>query len=183
MRPRREQLWPSRVSYASGSHASRSQLQIVNPEGSRAPGISATPRDAVDAWRSSVDRFIDLETRQQRHAWIEYAASICHPDIEWDLTEFAHPPNVPIVLYGIDAVRSFWQHWLEAWVPLGLEYEMVEAGDSVVMLVEKERFRARATGSMLTMPPYAQRAKFENGLMVTWKAYATQEGALEAAWG
>lgn len=150
---------------------------------SRTSGLGTVRRDSIETWRSSVDRFIDLESRQERYAWIEYAASICHPDIEWDLTEFAHPPNVPMVLYGVDAVRSFWQHWLDAWVPLGAEYEMVEAGNSVVMLVRKERFRARATGSVLTMTPYAQRATFRDGLMITWKAYGSQSAALEAAWG
>jgi hypothetical protein len=136
----------------------------------------------ADLWRGSVDGFIDLETRVERDAWTERTTQICHRDIEWDLTEFAHPPNIPIVLYGIDAVRSFWRHWLDAWIPMGIQYDMVDTGDSVVLLVERERLRARATGSVLTMTPYAQRATFENGLMVTWKAYASQAQALEVAW-
>ena len=155
----------------------------MSSRASRPSALGGVRRSNADIWRASVDRFVDLESRADRNAWIDYATRICHPDIEWDLNEFAQPPNIPIVLYGIDSVRAFWEHWLDAWVPLGIHYDMVDAGDSVVMLVEEERLRARGTDGVLEMEPYAQCATFDGGLMVTWKAYASQSRALEVAWG
>ena len=153
---------------------------IVNLRHSTLGGARATN---VRAWRASVERFADLVSTEQCEAWIDQASAICHPDLEWDLAEFAGPPNIPILLFGIDAVQSFWREWLRDWVPLGLNYDVVDTGNRAVLLVERERFRARSTGDLVTIGPYAQLATWEDGLMVSWKAYASQARALEIAWG
>ena len=62
---------------------------------------------------------------------------------------------------------------------LDFEYELVDAGESVVMLLT-QRMRGRSTGIEVPMGRYAQVATFRNGLVVRWKFYASQSAALEA---
>jgi hypothetical protein len=138
-------------------------------------------RAELEAWRASVQRYVAVETDEDAEAWVEGAARLCHPEIEWDLTDFAGIPELPLTLYGVDAVGAFWRDWFSSWTPHDLEFEMVDAGDSVVMLIERERVRARESGRIVTIGPYAQRATFAGGLMATWKAFSSQEQALALA--
>ena len=135
----------------------------------------------IEAWRASAERFTKVESEEDRSDWIDRAVRLCDPEITWDLRDFAGPPGIPVVLYGVDAVRPFWEDWLATWTPLELEFEMVDAGESVVMLVEVDRFRARGSTQTITLGPYAQVATFNDGLMTSWKVYADQARALEAA--
>ena len=74
---------------------------------------------------------------------------------------------------------GWWQEWLAAWETLRFEYELIDAGDSVVMLLS-QRMRGRSTGIEVPMGNYAHVATFKNGRIVHWKFYGSQSEALEA---
>jgi hypothetical protein len=138
-------------------------------------------RSELAAWRASAERFVRVKTQEHARAWIDEAARLCHPQISWDLTEFGPPPGIPLVLYGIESVTDFWRSWFHQWVPLRREFELVDAGDSIVMLVDLECFEDRSSGELVTIGRYAQRATFADGLMASWKAYLSQAEALNVA--
>ena len=83
-------------------------------------------------------------------------------------------------LQGKEAVRGFWREWLAAWETVQFEYELIDAGDRVVMLLD-QRMRGRSTGIEVSFGRYAQVFTFRDGLLVHWKAYLSQAEALEAA--
>jgi ketosteroid isomerase-like protein len=101
------------------------------------------------------------------------------PEIEWDASE-ARVPDLAGVYRGKEAVRQWWREWLAAWETLQFEYELVDAGDRVVALIDHQRMRGRSTGIEVSMRKYAQVATFRDGLMVHWKVYLSQSEALEA---
>jgi hypothetical protein len=101
------------------------------------------------------------------------------PAIEWDASE-ARVPDLAGVYQGKDAVRRWWREWLAAWETLDFEYELVDAGDHVVALIDHQRMRGRSTDIEVSMGKYAQVATFREGLMVHWKVYLSQSEALEA---
>ena len=68
---------------------------------------------------------------------------------------------------------------VSAWETLQFEYELVDAGERVVLLLD-QRMRGRSTGIDVPMGNYAHVATFRNGLVVHWKFYASQSEALEA---
>jgi hypothetical protein len=49
-----------------------------------------------------------------------------------------------------------------AWETLEFEYELIDAGDRVIMLLE-QRMRGRSTGIEVPMGKYAQIATFQDG--------------------
>ena len=89
-------------------------------------------------------------------------------------------PDIAGVYRGRDGVVGFWREWLGAWESLEFEYELVDAGDRVVMLVD-QRMRGRSTGIEVSFGKYAQVATFRDGLMVHWQFYLSQSEALDAA--
>ena len=101
------------------------------------------------------------------------------PEIEWDASETA-VPDLAGVYRGIEAVVQWWRQWLAAWETTDYEYELVDAGDQVVLLLD-QRMRGRSTGIEVTLGAYAQLATFKEGRIVHWKVYAGQSKALEAA--
>ena len=105
-------------------------------------------------------------------------ADLYHPEIEWDASEVP-VPDIAGVYRGRDSVLGFWRQWLAAWEALEFEYELVDAGDRVVMLVD-QRMRGRSTGIEVSFGKYAQVATFRDGLMVHWQFYLSQSEALEA---
>jgi hypothetical protein len=111
--------------------------------------------------------------------WITGIAERMDPEIEWDASEL-EAPGINGVYHGIAAVQRFWREWFAAWETLEFEFELVDAGDSVVMLLD-QRMRGRSTGIEVAMGKYAQVCTFRTGLMVHWKLYRSQEEALEAA--
>jgi hypothetical protein len=74
---------------------------------------------------------------------------------------------------------SWWREWLAAWETLQFEYELVDAGDRVVMLLE-QRMRGRSSGIEVPLGEVGQVATFRDGLMVHWKLYLAHAEALEA---
>jgi ketosteroid isomerase-like protein len=101
------------------------------------------------------------------------------PDIEWD-ARGSPLPDIGGTYRGIERVRQFWRDWLAAWETVEFEYELVDAGDRVVALID-QRMRGRSTGIEVPFGKYAHVVTFRNGLLVHWRAYASQSKALEAA--
>jgi hypothetical protein len=102
-------------------------------------------------------------------------------EIVFDIS-VAPMPDASGVFKGIEACRGFWREWLAAWDALEWEYELVDAGDHVVALINNQRMRGRSTG--IEMPiggDYAHVLTFREGRLVHWKIHLTQGEALEAA--
>jgi hypothetical protein len=59
--------------------------------------------------------------------------------------------------------------------------EFVDRGQTVVVLIHKQRLHGRGSGVEVDALPYALAFVFRNGKVVRWVFYATQTEALEAA--
>ena len=99
------------------------------------------------------------------------------PDIELDCPEGL--PDFAGVFRGTEAVRRWWREWLAAWEFVKFEYELIDAGDRVVALID-QRMRGRSSGIEVPFPKYAHVITVRNGLWVRWKFYLSQSEALEA---
>jgi ketosteroid isomerase-like protein len=102
---------------------------------------------------------------------------LMHPDIEWDASEA--PFDLSGTYRGVEGVRQFWREWLAAWETLEFEYELVDAGDRVVVLLD-QRMRGLSTGIEVPLGKYAHVYTLRDGLLVHWRVYASQSKALEA---
>src|SRR5436305_7163 len=99
-----------------------------------------------------------------------FGTNLLDPNVEWDETELALVvPDFSAVYRGIDGVRRFWTEWLAGWKSVKADYELVDAGPSVVALLD-QRMRGRSTGIEVPFGKYAQVYTFKNGLIVHWKA-------------
>lgn len=108
----------------------------------------------------------------------EFGADLLDPGIEWDSSELS-VLDISGVYRGIPSVRQFWREWLAAWETVQFEYQMVDAGDSVVVLID-QWMRGRSTGIDVPLGKYAQVYTFRDGVVVHWKVYTSQSEALEA---
>src|SRR5215210_7043847 len=112
-------------------------------------------------------------------AAIARQAELWDAEIELDASEF---PALDIsgVHRGADAVRQWWREWYAAWDTLRFEYQLVDAGDRVVALLDL-RLRGRSTGIEFPPAKGAWVFTFRDGLVVQMKLYVSQAEALEAA--
>jgi SnoaL-like domain len=112
----------------------------------------------VEIVRAAVEDFIagktefDADGALTRMAGEEH----WHPDIELDVSE-AVVPEMRGVFRGKEAVRRWWGEWLGAWETVEFEYELLDAGDRVVVLID-QRMRGRSTGIEVSRGKYAQGA-------------------------
>lgn len=105
-------------------------------------------------------------------------AELWDPEIEWDMS--SHPlPDLAGVYQGREAVLLWWGEWLAAWKTAQIEYELVDAGDRVVSLVD-QRMRGRSTGIEVPSGKYAVVFTFRDGLIVRGTFYGRWSEALEA---
>ena len=105
-------------------------------------------------------------------------AEFWDPEVEYDMSE--SPVLDMVGVYrGIEASRQFWREWFAAWETLQFEYELVDAGDRAVMLLDL-RMRGRSTGIEVPLGKHAWVATFKDGLIVHQKLYMSQSEALEA---
>jgi ketosteroid isomerase-like protein len=102
---------------------------------------------------------------------------IMDPDIEWDASEAMF--DLGGVYRGVEAVRQWWRNWLAAWETTEFEYELVDAGDRVVALID-QRMRGLSTGIAVPLGKYAHVYTLRGGLIVHWKVYRSQSEALAA---
>ena len=114
---------------------------------------------------------------------IERAFDFYDPEIEWDASRFVEViPDIAGTFHGHEAIRGFWQRWLEAWRDLSFEIEDIrDAGDEIVLLIGSQRQWGRRTGIETDAPPYAWVFTFRDDTIVRAAFYPTQEEALEAA--
>jgi ketosteroid isomerase-like protein len=110
----------------------------------------------------------------------DFGAGLAHPEVEWDTSELAGVLDISPVYRGPDGVREFWREWLSAWDAVLIEYELIDAGDKVVALID-QHMRGRSTGIDVPFGKYAQVYTLRDGLIVHWKIYMHQSDALEAA--
>ena len=136
-------------------------------------------RDDVERLRAGVERFLAGTSEAAREDMLSQAAEGWHPEIELDATE---TPVLDIggVYRGPDAVREFWREWLAAWETVEFEYELVDAGDRIVMLFDM-RMHGRSTRIEMPFGKVAWLFTYRDGLLVHQRFYLSQSEALEAA--
>ena len=74
--------------------------------------------------------------------------SIAHPEIEWvsDLAIRMHGPD--IVHRGVEGIRQYWDEWHELWAVRLDVTEMIDAGDTVIVLAQtRARSATRAASN------------------------------------
>jgi hypothetical protein len=108
---------------------------------------------------------------------ISKMAEFWDPGLEWDASEA--PFDLSQVGRGIEAGRQWCRDWFTAWEALQFEYEVVDAGDRVVVLIDLQ-LRGRSTGLEVPFGKHAFVTSFRDGLMFHTKIYMSQSEALEA---
>jgi len=128
------------------------------------------PQENVELVRKAFESFLARKK--------EWGSGLLDPEVEWDATELS-VLDISGVYRGVDEVRQFWREWLAAWETVQFEYELVDAGDRVVALIDQQ-MRGRSTGLEVPFGKYAQVYTFRDGLIVHWKLYASHAAALAA---
>jgi SnoaL-like domain len=137
-------------------------------------------QENVEIWRQSLEgQLAALSAGTSPEATITEMAEIWDPEIEMDATD-APVLDLNRVYRGADAVRQFWQGWFSAWETIQFDYELLDAGERVVMLLDL-KMRGRATGMEMPFGKFAWISTFKDGLVVHVKLYMSQAEALEAA--
>jgi hypothetical protein len=136
-------------------------------------------KENVELWRASIEDLLASASEAEWEGWIARAAELWDPDIEWDASPVPTMFGAP-VLRGKESVKQWWRDWFEAWRSTSFAYELIDAGDRVVCLIEQVMV-GRSTGIEVPFGKAAQVATFRDGLMVHWKLYLSQAEALEAA--
>ena len=99
-------------------------------------------------------------------------------EVEYDMSD--SPVLDMVGVYrGAAASQKFWREWFDAWETLQFEYELVDAGDRVVVLLDL-RMRGRSTGIEVSLGKHAFVTTFRDGLIFHNKLYMSQSKALEA---
>jgi SnoaL-like protein len=111
-------------------------------------------------------------------ATIAKMANFWDPDVEYDMSE---SPWLDLsgVYRGIESARQLWREWLTAWDTFHFQYELVDAGDRVVVLLDT-RMRGRSTGIEVAAGNTAFVTTFRSGLIFHNKLYRSHSEALEA---
>jgi ketosteroid isomerase-like protein len=137
-------------------------------------------QENLERWRASIE---DIRTgigagAFDREATISRMAALWAPEIEWDVSE-ARTLDARGVYQGTDAAWQWWREWFAAWETLRFEYELADAGDRVVWLLDL-KMRGRSTGIEVPLGAHAWVATFRDGLIVHQKLYMSQSEALQA---
>jgi ketosteroid isomerase-like protein len=106
-------------------------------------------------------------------------AELWDPEIELDASEF-RALDVSGVYRGVEAAAQWWRDWYSAWEALRYEYELIDAGDRVVLVLDM-MLRGRSTGLEFPTGKVAWLVTFRDGLIVRLKLYMRPAEALEAA--
>lgn len=142
-------------------------------------GGPALSQKNLEIWRASIEaQLAALASGTSPEATIPKMAEIWDPEVEVDATD-AHALDIKGVYRGAHAARRFWEEWFSAWETLRFEYELVDAGDRVVMLVDMQ-MRGRSTGIEIPFGKFAWVGTFRAGLIVHAQLYMSQSAALQA---
>ena len=138
-------------------------------------------QENVEMWRASIEASFRAGTSEfDPEATISKMAELFDPEMELDVTAFDGPDIGGRVYRGAEAARQFWREWFAAWETLQFEYDVVDAGERAVMLLDL-RLRGRSSGIEVSFGEHAFVATFRDGLIVHSKLYMSQSEALEAA--
>ena len=137
-------------------------------------------QENLEIVRAAVQDFIAGKTQFDADGALTRMAGeeLWHPDIELAVPE-AVVPEMRGVFRGKEAVRRWWGEWLGAWEAVEFEYELLDAGNRVVALID-QRMRGRSTGIEVSRGKYAQVLTIRDGLLVHWRFYGDQAEALKA---
>jgi ketosteroid isomerase-like protein len=135
-------------------------------------------QENVETMRRAVEEFLAGTSEHHRGAMLTKLAEVWDPRIELDASE-APVLDLAGAYRGRDAVVRFWQEWLAAWETMRFDYEMVDAGDCVVQLLDL-RMRGRSTGIEVPFGKCAWVYALKNGLVIHQKFYMDQAQALKA---
>ena len=135
-------------------------------------------QETVEQLRANVESFLAGTSESAREDMLAGQAEGWDPEIELDASE-APVLDIAGVYRGKDAVQRFWREWLAAWETFRFEYELVDAGDCVVLLLDP-RMRGRSTGIDLPFGNVAWVYTYRGGLLVRQKLYMDQLEALKA---
>jgi hypothetical protein len=136
-------------------------------------------RENVERFRAVLEDFLTGTSESERDAMLARIGAIWHPEIEWDISEMNLPDASGGIYRGREAVHGFWREWLAAWETTKFDYELIDAGDRVVVLLD-QHLRGRSTGIEMHMPQFGEVVTFKDGLVVQFKLYRSQRKALEA---
>ena len=133
----------------------------------------------VEIVRRVTEAFGAGTSESDREDMLTKIAELWDPEIEMDVSEV---PVLDIsgVYRGADAVRQVWREWLAAWENTPFDYELVDAGDRVVQLLDLQ-VRGRSTGIEMPFGKFAFVYTVREGLIVRQKLYMDQSEALKAA--
>ena len=138
-------------------------------------------QENVEVWRAQIEALRTGASGQfDQEAVISKMAEVWDPHIEQDLSEAPPGLGVSGVYRGIEANREWYREWFAAWETLQFEYELIDAGDRAVMLLDL-RMRGRSSGIEVALGKHAWVAMFRDGLMVHSKLYMSHAEALQAA--
>jgi ketosteroid isomerase-like protein len=136
-------------------------------------------RENVELFRALVEDYLGGSSESDREGMLTRITALMDPKIEFDASE------VPVldlkgVHRGVEAVLRFLREWFDAWETTQFEYELIDAGDRVVIVLD-QRMRGRSTGIEVSLEKFAEVATFRDGLIVHWRLYQRPSDALEAA--
>jgi hypothetical protein len=135
-------------------------------------------QENVELARAGLESFLAGTSESAREDMLGGQAERWDPEIELDASE-APVLDIAGVYRGRDAVQRFWREWLAAWETFRFDYELVDAGDRVVMLLDP-RMRGRSTGIDLPFGKVAWVYTYRSGLLIRMKLYMDQSEALKA---
>ena len=135
-------------------------------------------QENVEIVRRLTEAFRAGTSESDREGMLTKSAELWNPEIELDTSEL---PVLDIsgVSRGAEAVRQVWLAWLAAWETTPFDYELVDAGDRVVQLVDMQ-VRGRSTGIEIPFGKFAWVYTVRDGLIVHAKLYMGQSEALKA---
>jgi ketosteroid isomerase-like protein len=122
---------------------------------------------------------VRLQFEALENGGVDAAARFWHPDIEWRAVEGAVDDIG--VISGRDAMRRYYQDWLEMIDDLrgGIEEVVYDSGETLVAILYNS---GRGRGSSVPIRGrYTVVYTIRDGLIVRGREYETQAQALEAA--
>ena len=134
-------------------------------------------QENVEVLRAGLERFLAGTSESAREDMLAGQAEAWDPEIELDASE-APVVDIAGVYRGRDAVQRFWREWLAAWETFRFDYELVDAGERVVMLLDP-RMRGRSTGIDVPFGKIAWVLTYRSGLVIRLKLYMDQSEALK----
>ena len=136
-------------------------------------------QENVEIYRRLCEDFLAASRSHDWEPWLAKTRELLDPEVVWDAS--ASPiPDLRGVHRGPEAVVSWWREWLSAWETSEFDYELVDAGERVVLLLN-QKMKGRSTGIEVSLGEYAHVVTLRDGRIVHWTSYADQEDALEAA--